>query len=176
MKSSENSRGVLPGFGETLRAFGTREFGSMKNFAENLGITAQNLNGYLKETRNPGQVFLARLSELGFDVASIFPDDSRKAVSTIREPTQLFSPSSLPPIHLAPSINSFLVAMGLSEAMAARLFQVTPATISSWLDGAAQPDYPQLALMFSQIAPIAMACRAAHPGLEGDKPKNEAAA
>lgn len=55
--------------------------------------------------------------------------------------------------------------------MAARLLQVTPETIAAWLDGAAQPDYQQLALMFSQIAPMAMACRAAHPGLEASKLK-----
>lgn len=79
--------------------------------------------------------------------------------------------AAIPAIQLAPSINSFLIAMGLSEAMAARILQVTPATVASWLDGTAQPDYPQLALMFSQIAPMAMACRAAHPGLEVGKPK-----
>lgn len=152
MKSSGNAENFP--LHQQLREFAKSKNLSLAGLARLLGMAPQSLNPYLHGRKVPGPSLLSKLEEIGFEPAS-----------AIRKSGVL----------LSPSINCFLIAMGLSEAMAARLFQVAPETISAWLDGTSQPDYPQLALMFSQIAPMAMACRAAHPSL-GEKSKNEAVA
>jgi len=154
MKSSENAENIP--VHQQLREFAKSQNMTLAGLARALKMEPQSLNPYLHGRKVPGPKFLAKLQGIGFVPASA-----------------KCKPDTVP---LAPSINSFLIAMGITEATAARLLQVTPATISSWLDGTSQPDYPQLALMFSQIAPMAMACRAAHPGLEDSKLKGEAVA
>ena len=54
--------------GQRLRKFGLTKFKSMAEFARALGMSQQNLNGYLSGNRIPGNKMEERLRALGCDV------------------------------------------------------------------------------------------------------------
>ncbi len=51
--------------GKRLRIFGEKNFSSMAEFAEAMGIRPQNLNELLNGIRNPGKKTLDRLEKIG---------------------------------------------------------------------------------------------------------------
>jgi transcriptional regulator with XRE-family HTH domain len=54
--------------GQRLRQFGLTKFKSMSEFARALGMSQQNLNGYLSGNRLPGNKMEERLRLLGCDI------------------------------------------------------------------------------------------------------------
>ena len=53
---------------DRIRRFGLKKFGSIKEFAEAMGMSPSNLQAYLQNRREPGTTILKRLIELGCDM------------------------------------------------------------------------------------------------------------
>lgn len=151
MKSSDNSHGDLSAALSLLRAYGLDRFGSMKEFSKNLGITPQNLNGYLSGERKPGRVFLARLAEIGFDVSILL--DTRTDLQAGTPATS--SPGDLPPLALGAAFTLLPLPV---EAIADQV-EATPKQVQSWIDKVASPSHRQLALLFNLVAIAGVAAR-----------------
>lgn len=173
MKSSENSRGDLSEALTQLRAFGVTRFGSLKEFAKNLGITPQNLNGYLSGERRPGRVFLTRLAESGFDVSKLL--DTRIDVSGGVQAESLHD--DLPPLAFGAA---FTLLSLPAEAIADQV-EASPKQVQSWIDKKAVPSHRQLALLFNLVAFAGVAARCgghvaavSHPA-SPDQPEQAAA-
>lgn len=151
MKSSGNSHGDLSPALSQLRSYGLDRFGSMKEFSKKLGITPQNLNGYLSGERKPGRVFLARLAEIGFDVSVLL--DTRIG---LQGGSQIPSPSNdLPPLALGAAFTLLPLPV---EAIADQV-EATPKQVQSWIDKVAMPTHRQLALLFNLVAIAGVAAR-----------------
>lgn len=65
---SDSHGDAVPMAGRRLRSFGTTAFGSVKSFAESLGMQPSNLQKYLSGKREPGAIVLARIAELGCNI------------------------------------------------------------------------------------------------------------
>lgn len=63
---------------DRIRKFGLAKFGSIKEFAEAMGMSPSNLQAYLQNRRQPGTIILKRLSELGCDIDWLLTGDNNK--------------------------------------------------------------------------------------------------
>jgi transcriptional regulator with XRE-family HTH domain len=61
--------------GDKLRKFGVDRFGSVKLFAEALGMQPPSLQAYLRGTREPGAGILKRLKDLGCSIDWLLSED-----------------------------------------------------------------------------------------------------
>mgnify|MGYP001568720251 CR=1 FL=1 len=76
--------------GDRIRKFGLEKFGSIKEFAEAMGMSPSNLQAYLQDRREPGTPILKRLIELGCDMDWLFTGENNndKRLKIIEEQSQ----------------------------------------------------------------------------------------
>lgn len=76
---------------DRIRKFGLRKFGSIKEFAEAMGMSQSNLQAYLQNRRKPGTPILKRLSALGCDIDWLLTGEANndKRLKIIEEQSQL---------------------------------------------------------------------------------------
>jgi len=76
--------------GDRIRKFGLEKFGSIKEFAEAMGMSPSNLQAYLQDRREPGTPILKRLIELGCDMDWLFTGENNndKRQKIIEEQSQ----------------------------------------------------------------------------------------
>lgn len=132
MKSSGNSRDDLSAWIPVARAFGVERYGTLKAFAEALGMTPQNLNGYLSGGRRPGKAFISRLDRLGCDISLILHEDKAGDVSDQNKRAARPHCESI-------DFDAAEFVLGRSLERAAPQFGATPEEVSSWRDGTEPP-------------------------------------
>lgn len=76
--------------GDRIRKFGLEKFGSIKEFAEAMGMSPSNLQAYLQDRREPGTPILKRLIDLGCDVYWLLTgeENNDKRLKIIEEQSQ----------------------------------------------------------------------------------------
>ena len=76
--------------GDRIRKFGLEKFGSIKEFAEAMGMSPSNLQAYLQNRREPGTPILKRLTELGCDMDWLLTGEKNndKRLKIIEEQSQ----------------------------------------------------------------------------------------
>lgn len=159
MKSSGNSREDLSAWGPGVRSFGVERYGTLKSFAEALGMTPQNLNGYLNGERRPGRIFIRRLSSLGFDISTILHPDTHSALpdSSAWEAREepLLPPSSSEPLDWV----GIEGVIGRKLEDIAHKVDATPAEVATWKAGA-EPRLNQMAKLLDLVVTAAIGARA----------------
>ena len=61
--------------GNKIKEFGEKKYGSIKNLAENLGMSLQNLSQYINDKFKPGTILLRRLKKAGCDLNWLYSDE-----------------------------------------------------------------------------------------------------
>ncbi len=135
---------------EDVRRFASERFGTLKRFAEAIGVSQPNLTQSLSGKRPFGAAWRERLDEIGFfewllpSNKRLIKDELIKDSSTVKVPLDLPG------------------ALELSNTPASRLAQlvgVSPATFSAWQDGSASPSMEQLAALFNQVVALGLSAR-----------------
>lgn len=135
---------------EDVRRFASERFGTLKRFAEAIGVSQPNLTQSLSGKRPFGAAWRERLDEIGF-FEWLLPSNER----LIKD--ELIKDSSTVKVLL-----DLPGALELSNTPANRLAQlvgVSPATFSAWQDGSASPSMEQLASLFNQVVALALSSR-----------------
>lgn len=135
---------------EDVRRFASERFGTLKRFAEAIGVSQPNLTQSLSGKRPFGAAWRERLDEVGF-FEWLLPSNKR----LIKD--ELIKDSSAVKVPL-----DLQGALELSNTPANRLAQlvgVSPATFAAWQDGSASPSMEQLASLFNQVVALALSSR-----------------
>lgn len=135
---------------EDVRRFASERFGTLKRFAEAIGVSQPNLTQSLSGKRPFGAAWRERLDEIGF-FEWLLPSNER----LIKD--ELIKDSSTVKVLL-----DLPGALELSNTPANRLAQlvgVSPATFSAWQDGSASPSMEQLASLFNQVVALGLSAR-----------------
>ena len=135
---------------EDVRRFASERFGTLKRFAEAIGVSQPNLTQSLSGKRPFGAAWRERLDEVGF-FEWLLPSNKR----LIKD--ELIKDSSAVKVSL-----DLPGALELSNTPANRLAQlvgVSPATFTAWQDGSASPSMEQLASLFNQVVALALSSR-----------------
>ena len=69
-------------FGEKLKLFAKKNFGSLTTLAKNLGMSIGHLSQYVNGVNKPGLDFLLKLKELGCDINWLLSDDENPPPET----------------------------------------------------------------------------------------------
>ena len=129
-------------FGEKIKYFGKKRFGTVKVLAESLKMSPQQLAAYTNESRKPGFDILANLQRLGCNLNWLLDDDK-----TIDELNYFINVKRK--VEEKDSLNGFLDLSGaieLSRTPAprlAQLLQVPEDVLEGWKDGSAVPSADQ---------------------------------
>lgn len=135
---------------EDVRRFASERFGTLKRFAEAIGVSQPNLTQSLSGKRPFGAAWRERLDEVGFfewllpSSKRLIKDELIKDSSTVKALLDLPG------------------ALELSNTPANRLAQlvgVSPATFAAWQDGSASPSMEQLAALFNQVVALGLSAR-----------------
>lgn len=135
---------------EDVRRFASERFGTLKRFAEAIGVSQPNLTQSLSGKRPFGAAWRERLDEVGF-FEWLLPSNKR----LIKD--ELIKDSSTVKVLL-----DLQGALELSNTPANRLAQlvgVSPATFAAWQDGSAFPSMEQLAALFNQVVALGLSAR-----------------
>lgn len=135
---------------EDVRRFASERFGTLKRFAEAIGVSQPNLTQSLSGKRPFGAAWRERLDEVGF-FEWLLPSNKR----LIKD--ELIKDSSAVKVPL-----DLQGALELSNTPANRLAQlvgVSPATFAAWQDGSASPSMEQLASLFNQVVALGLSAR-----------------
>ena len=135
---------------EDVRRFASERFGTLKRFAEAIGVSQPNLTQSLSGKRPFGAAWRERLDEVGF-FEWLLPSDKKLIKDElIKDSSAVKVPLDLPG------------ALELSITPANRLAQlvgVSPATFTAWQDGSASPSMEQLASLFNQVVALGLSAR-----------------
>lgn len=135
---------------EDVRRFASERFGTLKRFAEAIGVSQPNLTQSLSGKRPFGAAWRERLDEVGF-FEWLLPSNKRLIKDElIKDSSAVKVPLDLPG------------ALELSNTPANRLAQlvgVSPATFTAWQDGSASPSMEQLASLFNQVVALGLSAR-----------------
>jgi len=143
-------KGLFPDL-EIIRAFGKSRFGTMRAFAEAMGISPQHLNSYLNGGKSFGLTFIQRLIEAGFDATQLQSLNNTEGLSN--------SPR-IEPIGVVTPI--YLDVTGAQEmtrtpiGRLAQLVQAPPGTLEAWERGDSVPTIAQLASLFNQVVALGL--------------------
>ncbi len=139
-----------------LRQFGATRFGSMKAFAEALGMKPPALQGYLNGSRTPGRSVIGKLHKLGFDVGPLLDSpsgessrDTWEAREERSDPASCYR-GSHPPLD----IEAAEFVLGRSLEKAAPQFGATPSEVQAWRAGA-EPTLEQMVRLTNLVLFIA---------------------
>ncbi len=69
-------------FGQKLKLFAKKNFGSLSALAENLGMSIGHLSQYVNGVNKPGFDFLSKLQTLGCDINWLLSDDENPPPET----------------------------------------------------------------------------------------------
>ena len=61
--------------GEKIREFAKKNYGTIKNFADVVGMSPENLSQYIHNKRDPGAPFLRKIHKLGCDLNWLLSDE-----------------------------------------------------------------------------------------------------
>lgn len=146
--------------------FGIERYGTLKSFAKALGMTPQNLNGYLSGERSPGRIFISRLSGIGFDITQILHPDTRDAVPS----NDAWEACEAPIGHTGEASTNGSPTepfdwVGIEGVIGRKLediaykFEATPAEVATWKEGK-EPRLNQLAKLLDLVVTAAIGARA----------------
>lgn len=142
-------------FGDKIKAFSQKKYGTDKLLASALGMSPQQLAAYTAEKRKPGFEILQKLADLGCDIAWLL--DNNKTIDELNNSFVIVKGESE-----NKAILDIPGALELSNTPASRLAQlvgVSPATLDSWRQGTASPTVEELSRLFNQVVALALSAR-----------------
>lgn len=139
-----------------LREFGSARFGTMKAFADALGMKPPALQGYLNGSRTPGRSVIGKLHRLGFDIGSLIDSPSDES------PNHWEASEVPPPMSTGQEPFDWI---GIEGVVGRKLediaykFDATPAEVATWKAGQ-EPRLNQLAKLLDLVVTAAIGARA----------------
>lgn len=147
--SRENSKKINFS-SEDVRNFASERFGTLKKFAETIGVSQPNLTQSLSGKRPFGASWRERLNDVGF-FEWLNPNKD------VLIKSELIKDEIIQNISL--DLSGALELTNTPASRMAQLIGVTPATFAAWQSGSAAPTPDQLAALFNQIVALALSSR-----------------
>lgn len=147
-------------FGVRLKTWSKSKFGSLRIFADRLGISPQHLSAYISGERRPTFDTMCSIRSLGADLNFLFDGNSTECV--INEPEQ--------PGGTRLALQAAFTILSLPVEAIADQVEASPKQVQSWIDKKAAPSHRQLALLFNLVAFAGVAARCGGHGAAVSQP------